>query len=451
MYFIEMIFYTLLVLGVLVTFHEFGHFWVARRCGVKVLRFSVGFGTPLLRWRDRYDTEFVIAALPLGGYVKMVDEREGDVAEDQLEQAFNRKPVGARMAIVSAGPIANFILAVLAYWIVFFIGVGGVAPVIDEVEPESIAHAAGLEPGQEIIAVDGVATPTRQAVVEQLVKRIGEDDVIRFTVRYPDSNLKYESEAALDGWDIDGDAPNPIGGIGLTLYWPKVLPVANEIVSGSPADVAGIQKGDLVLSADGVAIEDWDAWVNYVRARPERPIDIEVERSGEVFALTVTPRSVVGDGAEAVGQVGMSVLPPEWPEGFYRETSYGLAGGLSQALKKTGETSIMILDSIKKMILGDISVKHLSGPITIAKVAGASADHGLVSFLQFVALLSISLAVLNLLPVPVLDGGHLAYYLVELIKGSPVSDKVQELGYRVGLFLIIGLMGVAIYNDIARL
>lgn len=448
---IEMIFYTLVVLGVLVTFHEFGHFWVARACGIRVLRFSIGFGPGLLRWRDRQGTEFVIAALPLGGYVKMVDEREGEVAEADLPHAFNRKPVAQRMATVAAGPLANFLLAVVAYWAVFMLGVQGIAPIIDGVEPNSIADLAGLEKGQEIIAVDGKAVTTWQDLGENLVNRIGEDGTIRFTVRYPDSHLEYESLAPLGGWDVDAKDPDPIGGIGITLFRPRVLPIADQITPGSAAEQAGMKSGDRVLAVDGADIENWSEWVDYVRARPGENLSVLVERQNQTLTLRMSPKAVADDDHGTIGQVGMSVRAPEWPEDLYRHSQYGPLAAFTKAWSQTGKTTLMILGSVKKMIFGDISLDHLSGPITIAKVAGASASYGLVAFLQFMALLSVSLGVLNLLPIPVLDGGHLAYYFAELIKGSPVSMKTQELGYRLGLFLIVGLMVLALYNDIARL
>ena len=448
---IETIFYTLIVLGVLVTFHEFGHFWVARRCGIRVLRFSIGFGPALVRWRDRKDTEFVIAALPLGGYVKMVDEREGEVAEADLDQAFNRKPVTQRMATVAAGPLANFLLAVLAYWVVFMIGVQGIAPIIDGVEPGSIADLAGLENGQEIVAVDGKSVANWQDLGESLVNRIGENGVIRFTVRYPNSNFEYESEAPLHGWNIDAKEPDPIGGIGITLFRPRVLPIADQITPDGAADQAGMKSGDRVLAVDGRAIEHWSEWVDYVRARPGQDMSVLVERGSQTLTLEITTQSVIDDANHAIGQVGMSVRAPEWPEELYRDFRYGPVAAFAKAWSQTGKTILMILNSVKKMIFGDISLDHLSGPITIAKVAGASASYGLVAFLQFMALLSVSLGVLNLLPIPVLDGGHLVYYFAELIKGSPVSMRTQELGYRLGLFLIVGLMVLALYNDIARL
>ena len=448
---VEMIFYTLIVLGVLVAFHEFGHFWVARRCGVKVVRFSIGFGPALVRWRDRHDTEFVIAALPLGGYVKMVDEREGEVASEDIAHAFNRKTVTQRMATVVAGPLANFLLAILAYWLIYVLGVQGVAPIIGEVKPGSIAAAAGLESGQEIVAVDGKLTPTWQALGEQLVRRIGEHGTIRFSARYADSDLQYDSEAALLGWDIDARDPDPIGSIGISLYRPPVLPIADTLTPGDPAASAGMLPHDLVISVDGHEVPDWTTWVEYVRARPGQALLVLIERDGAAIPLSITPKSVTTADEQIIGQVGMSVLMPEWPEDLHRESKYGVLGALGKAFSQTGKTTLLILGSIKKMVVGDISLEHLSGPITIAKVAGASASYGLVPFLQFMALLSISLGVLNLLPIPVLDGGHLAYYMVELVKGSPVSDKVQELGYRMGLFLVVGLMVLALYNDFARL
>lgn len=450
MAFLQMVFYTLIVLGVLVTFHEFGHFWVARRCGIKVVRFSIGFGTPLFRWRDRHDTEFVIALLPLGGYVKMVDEREGNVSEDDLPFAFNRKSVWQRMATVAAGPIANFILAVLLYWVVYMLGVQGVAPIIGDVKDNSIAAAAGLEAGQEVLAIDGEPTPTWQTLGERLVHRIGDDGDIRFTVSYADSNLQYDSVASLAGWQVDAKVPDPIGSIGIELYRPKVLPLADAITPDGPADRAGFLSGDLVLSANGIAMVDWYAWVEHVRARPDAMIAVVVERAGQTLELNVRPHRVEKDG-EVFGQVGMSVVASEWPEDFFRETRYGLGGAFMKGLSQTGSTAEMIFNSIGKMLTGALSVEHLSGPITIAKVASNSADYGLVAFLQFMALLSVSLGVLNLLPVPVLDGGHLLYYVVEAIKGSPVSLGVQQVGQQIGLFLIIGLMVLALYNDLLRL
>lgn len=447
---LQTVFFTLIALGVLVTIHEFGHFWVARRCGVKVLRFSIGFGTPLLRWSDRQGTEYVIAALPLGGYVKMADEREGEIAPDELDSAFNRKSVWQRMAIVVAGPLANFILAVFFYWVIFLLGVSGVAPVVGSVAPDSIADRAGIEAGHEIIAVDHRTTATWQAVAERLITRIGESGEVAIQVR-DSSGREFERRARIHQWLSSADEPDVLGSFGIDFYRPDFLPRVGQVQAGSPAQQAGLQPGDTVVSADGQAMNEWQQWVDYVRSRPGERIELQLERESELVTVHLVPEEHVAEDGSVYGLVGVIAEPPEWPEHMIHKVQYGPLAAVSHAMVKTGETTVMILDSIKKMVQGLISPKHLSGPITIAKVAGASAEYGLVSYLGFLALLSVSLGVLNLLPVPVLDGGHLMYYLIEAFKGSPVSEKVQMAGYRVGLFLVMGLMVLAFYNDLMRL
>jgi regulator of sigma E protease len=441
----------LLALGVLVTFHEFGHYYVARRCGVKVLRFSVGFGKSLFSWHDKHGTEFMLAAIPLGGYVKMLDEREGEVPEELLSQAFTRKTVWQRIAIVAAGPIANFILAVLLFWVMFIPGVSDILPVVGSVQPGSVAEEAGLEGGQEIIAVDGTKTPTWQALHRQLLKRLGESGEITFTVQYKDSNLVYESEAVLDNWLKGVDEPDVIAGMGLEMYRPPFIVEIATVLPESPAERADLRAGDIVRSADGQLMPEWMDWVKYVRARPGQNMQLEVERGGQTLSLNITPKRIVTEAGEAQGQVGVSPVLPKFPEEMQRTYEYTLAGAFVAGVEKTWETSHFVLLSVKKLIFGQISTKNLSGPITIAKVAGDSAKAGWVYYVSFLALLSVSLGVFNLLPIPVLDGGHLLYYVVELIKGSPVSDKVQLVGYQMGLFMVLGVMVLAVYNDIMRL
>lgn len=448
---LQMIFFTLVALGVLVTIHEFGHFWVARRCGIKVLRFSIGFGPSLARWQDRHGTEFVLAALPLGGYVKMLDGREAPLAEGEQHLAFNHKSVGQRMAVVAAGPLANFLLAIAAFWVVYLLGIQGIVPVVGGVVDGSVAARAKLEPGQEIVAVDGEPTPTLQALSEQLLRRLGEEGTIAFTVKYPDSNLRYETVADLAGWEVDVDNPDPIGSIGIQLYRPPMLPVAEQVMAGGPAELAGILSGDRILSVEGEKIEDWTRWVDVVRDNPGRELAVTLLRDGDEIGVWVVPRAIEQADGSVIGQVGMSVKMPEWPPEMVREMRYGPYAALTAAAHQTWKTTGLVLDSIRKMITGLISPKHLSGPITIAKVAGTSAQYGVASYLGFLALLSVSLGVLNLLPVPVLDGGHLLYYAIEAVKGSPVSEKIQMAGYRIGLFLVIGLMVLALYNDVTRL
>lgn len=441
----------LVALLILVSIHEFGHFYVARRCGVKVHRFSIGFGKVLWSWRDRQGTEYALAALPLGGYVKMLDEREGVVAAEERHMAFNNKSVWQRIAIVAAGPIANFILAILLFWGLMLQGERGMVPVIDSIAPNSIAAQAGLEKGQEILAVDGIPTPTWQALNRALLNRLGESGPISFKVAYSeDSHFQYESEAQLHDWLRDAADPDPVAGLGISLQFPQIPPVVGEVLSASPAERAGLKTGDVLRRVDDVVINDWRLWVDYVRERPGTALNVTFERAGQLHQLTLIPDAVTENG-KAQGRVGVGVQPYNIPEKLIRAYDYSVVGAFVAGVNKTWETSGFVLLSVKKLILGEISTKNLSGPITIAKVAGSSAESGLVSFIGFVALLSVFLAVFNLLPIPVLDGGHLFYYFIEVIKGKPVSDKVQMLGYQAGLFLVISLSLLALYNDIMRL
>ncbi|WP_341936604.1 sigma E protease regulator RseP [Marinimicrobium sp. C2-29] len=447
---VQTIIWFLVALAILVSVHEFGHFYVARRCGVKVLRFSIGFGKILFRWHDRQGTEYAIAAVPLGGYVKMLDEREGEVPEDEKHRAFNRKNVWQRIAVVAAGPIANFILAVLLFWALMLPGVRGAIPIIGSVEPDSVAASAGLEAGQEILSVDGAETPTWQALHQQLLKRLGESGTISFRVKYPDSSLQYLSEAQLDGWLRGVEEPDPVAGLGLTLDIPTNEALVGQVLPDTPAERAGLRTGDRVVSADGEPIEDWNAWVEYVRARPGEEISLTVERDGAEESLQLTPERVEEQG-ETFGRVGVAPQPQPWPEDRVRVYEYGPVGSFVAGVDRTWETAGFVLLSVKKLLVGEISTKNLSGPITIAKVAGSSAESGWKSFVGFVALLSIFLGVFNLLPIPVLDGGHLLYYFIEVVKGSPVSDRVQQVGFQIGLFVVVGLMALALYNDVMRL
>jgi regulator of sigma E protease len=441
----------LVALLILVSIHEFGHFYVARRCGVKVHRFSIGFGKVLWSWRDRQGTEYALAALPLGGYVKMLDEREGLVADEERHMAFNNKSVWQRIAIVAAGPIANFILAILLFWGLMLQGERGLIPVIESVAPNSIAAQAGLEKGQEILAIDGIATPTWQALNRALLSRLGESGPISFKVAYSeDSHFQYESEAQLHEWLREAADPDPVAGLGIALQLPKIPPVVGEILPASPAERAGLRAGDILRKVDDQKIDDWRTWVGYVRERPGSSLSLTLERAGQISQVTVIPDAITEDG-KAQGRVGVGVQPYNIPEKMIRAYDYSVIGAFVAGVNKTWETSGFVLLSVKKLILGEISTKNLSGPITIAKVAGSSAESGLMSFIGFVALLSVFLAVFNLLPIPVLDGGHLFYYFIEVIKGKPVSDKVQMLGYQVGLFFVISLSLLALYNDIMRL
>ncbi|MBB2494612.1 RIP metalloprotease RseP [Aquipseudomonas ullengensis] len=441
-----MFFGTLIALGVLVTFHEFGHFWVARRCGVKVLRFSVGFGSPLLRWSDRQGTEFVLAAIPLGGYVKMLDEREGEVPEALLDQSFNRKSVGQRIAIVSAGPIANFLLAILFFWFIAMLGSEQVRPVIGKVAPDSLAATAGLQAGQEIIAVDGELTGGWAAVNLQLVRRLGESGSLELRVREPASTLESTHQLALSDWQKGVDEPDPVGSLGIAPWRPAVEPVVNEVDPDGPAHAVGVKLGDRLLALDGQALDEWQQVVDRVRVRPGEQVVLRLQRDGQVLDLQLT---LAARGK--AGYLGVGVKGGEWPAEMLHEVSFGPLDAVGEGLRRTWQMTALTLDSLKKMLLGELSVKNLSGPITIAKVAGASAQSGVGDFLNFLAYLSISLGVLNLLPIPVLDGGHLLFYLVEWVRGRPLSERVQGWGIQIGISLVLGVMLLALVNDLGRL
>ena len=441
---------TLVALGVLVTFHEFGHFWVARRCGVKVLRFSVGFGMPLVRWHDRRGTEFVIAAIPLGGYVKMLDEREGEVPADQLDQSFNRKTVRQRIAIVAAGPIANFLLAMVFFWVLAMLGSEQVRPVIGAVEADSIAARAGLVAGQEIVSIDGEPTTGWGAVNLQLVRRLGESGTVNVVVREQDSSAETRRALALDHWLKGADEPDPIKSLGIRPWRPALPPVLAELDPKGPAQAAGLKTGDRLLALDGQPLGDWQQVVDLVRVRPDTKIVLKVERDGAQIDVPVT-LSVRGEAKAAGGYLGAGVKGVDWPPSMVREVSYGPLAAIGEGARRTWTMSVLTLESLKKMLFGELSVKNLSGPITIAKVAGASAQSGVADFLNFLAYLSISLGVLNLLPIPVLDGGHLLFYLVEWVRGRPLSDRVQGWGIQIGISLVVGVMLLALVNDLGRL
>ncbi|KAA8552208.1 sigma E protease regulator RseP [Pseudomonas marginalis] len=441
---------TLVALGVLVTFHEFGHFWVARRCGVKVLRFSVGFGMPLVRWHDRHGTEFVIAAIPLGGYVKMLDEREGEVPADQLDQSFNRKTVRQRIAIVAAGPIANFLLAMLFFWVLAMLGSEQVRPVIGAVEADSIAAKAGLVAGQEIVSIDGEPTTGWGAVNLQLVRRLGESGTVNVVVREQDSSAETPRTLALDHWLKGADEPDPIKSLGIRPWRPALPPVLDELDPKGPAQAAGLKTGDRLLALDGQVLGEWQQVVDLVRVRPDTRIVLKIERDGAQIDVPVT-LAVRGEAKAAGGYLGAGVKSPEWPPSMVREVSFGPLAAIGEGAKRTWTMSVLTLESLKKMLFGELSVKNLSGPITIAKVAGASAQSGVADFLNFLAYLSISLGVLNLLPIPVLDGGHLLFYLVEWVRGRPLSDRVQGWGIQIGISLVVGVMLLALVNDLGRL
>ncbi|TNF33494.1 MAG: RIP metalloprotease RseP [Gammaproteobacteria bacterium] len=441
---------TLVTLGILVTIHEWGHFIVARRAGVKVLRFSIGFGHPLFGWKDRHGTEFVVAWIPLGGYVKMLDEREAPVAPEEHSVSFNAKPVSRRMAIAAAGPLANLVLAFAVLWVVYLGGVSGLAPIIDRVEPGSLAAQAGLDAGQEIISVDGELTPTWRQLNWQLLRRIGDSGEMQVSVRYPGSSLIYQSVVHLDGWMSGSEAPDPQAALGIALQVPALPAIVDSVQAGSPAEVAGFLPGDEIVMAEGQPVKDWVDWVTRVRERPGQAVTVWVNREGQSVSLTVTPALHTDEAGQTFGQVGMGVRT-EWPKEMVRHYRYSPLEAIPAAASDCWRYVTITLDSLRKMLVGLISPRHLSGPVTIAKVAGSSAKAGWQAYLEVLALLSVSLAVINLLPIPVLDGGHLLLYAIEGLMGRPVPEKVQQIAFQIGFSIIIGITILALFNDFSRL
>jgi len=438
-------------IGVLVTVHEFGHFWVARRLGVKVLRFSIGFGKPL--WMKTFGqdrTELVVAAIPLGGYVKMLDEREGDVAEDERHRAFNRQSLGTRSAVVVAGPLFNFGFAILVYWMMFVAGVPGLRPIVGDVAPASYAAEAGFVRGDEILSVQGLPTPTWEAAVMALLDAgLAGQQAFEVSVR-GSAGQERVLQVRIDTPDELLEKGGVLKGFGLDTWQPP--PVIDRLVEGGAGERAGLQAGDLILTADGEPVRSWGQWVDYVRERPEQVIQLRLLRDGMEVETQLTPRRVLEDGA-SIGRIGAYVrLPSDEQRATMRVVvRYGLLEAVPEALKKTYEISTLTYRTLWKMVLGEASVENLSGPISIARYAGQSAAIGWVAFLGFLGVVSVSLGVLNLLPVPVLDGGHLMFYLIEWVKGGPVSEIAQLMGQKIGIALLLGLMMLAFYNDLSRL
>lgn len=441
----------IVTLGLLITFHEFGHFWTARRLGVKVLRFSVGFGKPLWSTRRGKDnTEYVLAAFPLGGYVKMLDEREGEVAREEIHRAFNRQSVWSRFAIVVAGPMFNFVFAILAFWLMYLIGVPGVKPFVGEVSPESVAAVAGFRAGDEIIKVGGDETPTWGIARITLLDKSLDSEKISVQVRGEDGVLQT-LELPLEGVTAEVKQKDLLGYLGISPYRPEIPAVIGKLEEGAPAVLAGIQPGDRIISINDKPIPNWYALVEFVRDHPGQSIRLTVERNGETREISLTTdKRETRDGV--VGRIGAAPEKSgEYPESHLTEVQYSFFRAIGVSVVRTGELSLLTLRMIGKMLAGEVSVKNLSGPITIATYAGYTASIGLTSFLYFLAVVSISLGVLNLLPVPLLDGGHLMYYIVEMVKGSPLSDKFQTNMQQIGIAILATLMTLALYNDIARI
>ncbi len=432
----------IVTLGVLVTFHELGHFLVARWSGVRVVRFSVGFGKPIWSRFDRHGTEFAIAAIPLGGYVRMLDEREPGVVEAERragDVSYNDLTVGWRIAIAAAGPLANFLLAVIVYWLLFVVGSTTIAPMLGAVPEGSPAARAGLTGGEEIVSVDGEPARSWQQVTMALAARLGESGEIVLGVREPGSERVDSARLPVTDWHRGEDEPDLLESLGIEPALPAVM---GEVLADGPAERAGLKRFDQVLRVDGEPVQSWSEWVDVVQQAPGRTLELTVLRDGRELRLDVRPES----RATAAGEIGYVGVAPHT-----NQIRFGVLAAIPRSLAETWDKTALTLGLLKKMVTGDVSMKNLSGPITIAKVAGDSARSGWQFFLGVLALLSISLGVLNLLPIPILDGGHILFCAAEAATGRPVSERIQILGTQIGLFLVAGLMMLALYNDLSRL
>lgn len=446
------LFYFFVAIAVLVAFHELGHFWVARRTGVKVLRFSIGFGKTLWSYqKNPNETQFVFSAIPLGGYVKMVDEREGVVETTDLPFAFNRQSVWVRTAIVAAGPLFNLALAVALFWLVLVVGETGIRPVLGDIEPQTLAYEAGLSAGDEIVSIDEVATPTWTAALDELMTRAldGRREIV-VKVR---NNGVEERMHVLNLNEEDGRHPEQFyRHLGFKPWTPVIQPVIGKLIEGGVALQSGLQNGDRIISADGSSIETWQQWVEYVQAKPEIEIHLIIERNDVQQSLKLTPRKEQQSDGKVLGKIGAGVLVDQaMMDSMTVEYSLSPIKAIPVAFSKTWFYSISTLKMIGKMFIGKASVDNLSGPISIAQYAGQSAEMGFTAFLKFLGLVSVSLGVLNLLPVPVLDGGHLLFYCIEVIQGRPLPEKLQWYFQQFGMFLLMGLMLLAVFLDLNRL
>ena len=441
----------IVALGVLVAVHEFGHFWVARRCGIKVEKFSIGFGKSLWQRVGKDGTQYSIAAIPLGGYVKMLDGRVDDIPAELQGQAFDQKTLWQRAAVVAAGPVFNFLFAIIAYWLVFTIGVPTVKPVIGDVSSYSIAADAGLESGMEILDVSGTRTPDWESVNMELASHIG-DDSLTLTVTSPEGvGLQEIKTLNLSTWNFDPESESAMGALGFKPFTPEISMTLVNVAKDGAGEKAGLKVGDELQFMGGQKITQWQQVVNSIQNHPGEPITVDVLRQGEPVSLILTPdRKDLGKG-KVIGFAGIAPKVADWPSDYRFELQFGVFESFSKAVDKTGQIIGLTVSMLKKLLVGDVGLNNLSGPISIAKGAGATADYGLVYFLGFLALISVNLGIINLVPLPMLDGGHLLFFAIEAVIRRPVPEKVQEMGYRIGGAIIFSLMAVAIFNDFTRL
>ncbi len=438
-----------LAVGLLTTVHEFGHFWVARRLGVKVLRFSIGFGKPLITWYDKHGTEYVIAAIPFGGYVKMLDQNEGKVADNERHLAFNNKPVWERMLVIAAGPTFNFLFAVFAYWVVFVWGIASIVPVLGDIPKGSAAYTAGLRAGQEIIAVDNQHTDTWENIVVALVSNADAQNFVNVTVYDPKKRKNIVYALNVGNWSQDNGEENILGNLGLEPVDP-IRPIVGTIMPDMPAAQVGLESGDEIISIDGEHMTSRSQVLSALRDKYDRATQLVIKRKDEHVTVLITPAKKILEGGTATGFIGIQFANQPWPENLIRTERYTPGVALVMALIKTKEYSVLTLQFTGKMVTGKMSLQHVAGPISIAKFAGRTVQSGIEYFCGFLALVSISLGVLNMLPIPVLDGGHFMFCVIELLRGKALSLRTIQMGQMLGFVILGSFMLLAIYNDLLR-
>ncbi|HHF6275664.1 TPA: RIP metalloprotease RseP [Haemophilus influenzae] len=433
----------IIAIAVLVSVHEYGHFWAARKCGIKVHRFSIGFGKVIWKRIDKYGTEFAVSMIPLGGYVKMLDGRNEVVPAEQKSQAFDSKSVLQRAFVIIAGPLANFIFAIFAYWVIYLYGMPTVKPVIESITPSSIAAQAHIEPNTQILAVDGEETQDWETINMLLATKMGEPNV-EITLSPFGSNVEQQRTLNLTNWIFDPEKESAFEALGIMPMRPKIEMVLSKVVQNSPAEKAGLQIGDKILKENLTALP-WQDFIKQVEQGES--FSIKVERNGETFDKVLT----LVRNQNGKWFVGFSPTLTKLEDEYRTELKYGILESLQKGIEKTGQLSLLTLKILGKLLTGDLSLNNLSGPISIAKGAGASANIGLVYFLSFMALISVNLGIMNLFPLPVLDGGHLVFLTMEAVKGKPVSERVQSICYRIGAALLLSLTVFALFNDFLRL
>ncbi len=435
---------------VLVTIHEAGHFFMAKWLGIKVIRFSIGFGKPLLRWKDRKGAEYWIAWIPLGGYVKLLDEREQKVTNEELHLAFNRQPLGSRLLVVLAGPVTNLLFALFGFWLMFIIGIDVQKPLIGEVLPHSIAKQAGLKAGTEIVSIDNQPTSSLQKVLMLVIEHLGEKNTLLISTQNKSKTNEKQYQLNLKHWEVDKFNPLPLESLGIRPYLPPLPAVINKLMPGPAAD-SGLRVGDKIIAIDDIPVKDWYRFVEFIHKNPGKMIRLTYDRNNQILTTRLTIGKKIGLFRQSMGYIGVAPSAPSLPPNLFSKRKYPPIQALMAAFEETKSLFVFNFIILKKIVVGEVSTNSLGGPIAIFENANIAFLQGLTVFLGFLSLISIMLAAINLLPIPGLDGGHLFNYLIELVIRKPVSVRYEVISMQIGIAVLLGIMLLATFNDILRL